>query len=114
RGELFDPTDGNRMPTQSLINIVRDELRIRMPALADAPLLEARVCQYEDTPDKNLIIDRHPGAANVWIVGGGSGHGFKFSPALGEYVSQVILEKQQAKTRFYLSRNNLRNKKDSF
>ncbi|MCU7550117.1 FAD-dependent oxidoreductase [Chitinophagaceae bacterium LB-8] len=110
RGEPFDPTDDNRMPTQSLINIVRDELRIYMPALADAPLLEARVCQYEQTPDSDLIIDRHPGATNVWIVGGGSGHGFKFGPALGEYVAQMILEQQQAKERFYLNRNSLMNR----
>jgi prepilin-type processing-associated H-X9-DG protein len=50
---------------------MREELRVRMPDLANAPLLEARVCQYEDTPDKNLLIDRHPEAANVWFVGGG-------------------------------------------
>jgi sarcosine oxidase len=56
---------------------MREELRVRMPDLADAPLLEARVCQYKDTPDKNLLIDRHPEAENVWFVGGGSGHGFK-------------------------------------
>jgi prepilin-type processing-associated H-X9-DG protein len=57
---------------------MREELRVRMPDLANAPLLEARVCQYEDTPDKNLIIDRHSEAANVWFVGGGSGHGCKY------------------------------------
>lgn len=114
RGETFDPTHGDRMPTPLLINIVREELCIRMPALADAPLLEARVCQYENTPDKNLIIDRHPEAANVWIVGGGSGHGYKFSPAIGEHVAQVILEQQQPKPRFSLSRESFKIEKDSF
>jgi glycine/D-amino acid oxidase-like deaminating enzyme len=64
-------------PTPPLIQNMREELRVRMPDLANAPLLEARVCQYEDTPDKNLLIDRHPEAENVWFVGGGSGHGFK-------------------------------------
>ncbi len=59
---------------------MREELRVRMPDLANAPLLEARVCQYEDTPDKHLLIDRHPEAANVWFVGEGSGHGFKLAP----------------------------------
>ena len=114
RGELFDPTDGDRTPTPSLIQIVREELRVRMPELAGAPLLEARVCQYEDTPDKNVIIDRHPEATNVWLVGGGSGHGFKFAPALGEYVAQLVLGERQPKARFQLSRRSLIKKKDSF
>jgi hypothetical protein len=63
RGEPFDPTDGDRTPTPSLIQIMREELRVRMPDLANAPLLEARACQYEDTPAKSLLIDRHPEAA---------------------------------------------------
>jgi prepilin-type processing-associated H-X9-DG protein len=70
---------------------MREKLRVRMPDLANAPLLEARVCQYEDTPDKTLIIDRHPEAANVWFVGGGSGHKFKLAPALGVHVAQLIV-----------------------
>jgi prepilin-type processing-associated H-X9-DG protein len=93
---------------------MREELRVRMPGLANAPLLEARVCQYEDTPDKNLIIDRHPEAANVWFVGGGSGHGFKLAPALGEHVAQLVLGKRQPKARFRLSRSGVIKKRDSF
>ena len=114
RGEPFDPTDGDRAPTRSLIQLMRKELRVRMPELANAPLLEARVCQYEDTPDKNLIIDRHPEAANVWFVGGGSGHGFKLAPALGEHVAQLILGKRRPKARFQLSRSGVIKKRDSF
>jgi glycine/D-amino acid oxidase-like deaminating enzyme len=114
RGEVFDPTTGDRRPTPSLIEIVREGIRVRMPALVDAPLLEARVCQYEDTPDKNLIIDRHPEAGNVWLVGGGSGHGFKFAPALGEHVAALVLGEQEPNSRFQLSRTGLRQKVDSF
>ena len=68
-------------PTPSLIQIMREERRVRMPDLANAPLLEARLCQYEDTPDKDLLIDRHPEAANVWFVGEGSDLGFTLAPA---------------------------------
>jgi len=78
---------------------MREELRVLMPNLANAPLLEARVCQYEDTPDKNLLIDRHPEAANVWFVGGGSG--------LGEHVAQLILGRRQPKAQFQLSRSSV-------
>ena len=63
------------------------------PALRSpgAPLLEARVCQYENTPDSNFLADRHPAASNAWIVGGGSGHGFKHGPGMGEHVARVVL-----------------------
>jgi glycine/D-amino acid oxidase-like deaminating enzyme len=114
RGEPFDPTDGDRTPTSSLTQIMREELRVRIPDLANAPLLEARVCQYEDTPDKNLIIDRHPEAENVWFVGGGSGHGFKLGPALGEHVAHLVLGRRQQRDRFQLSRSGLIEKRDSF
>jgi len=62
------------------------------------------VCQYENTPDHHFIVDRHPHAANVWLVGGGSGHGFKHGPALGELISQVVLEQQPAPAFFSLAR----------
>ena len=66
-------------------------LEYRFPALAGAPLIEARVCQYANTPDGHLIVDRHPSADNVWLVGGGSGHGFKLGPALGDFVARRVL-----------------------
>jgi sarcosine oxidase len=64
---------------------------MRFPALASAPLLESRVCQYENSTDHNFILDRHPEAENVWIVGGGSGHGFKHGPVIGEMVADAVL-----------------------
>ena len=69
----------------------RAYLRMRFPALANAPLVESRVCQYENSTDHNFILDRHPGAENVWIVGGGSGHGFKHGPVIGEMVTDAVL-----------------------
>jgi sarcosine oxidase len=49
------------------------------------------VCQYENSPDEHFIIDHHPAAGNAWLVGGGSGHGFKHGPAVGELVAQLVL-----------------------
>lgn len=91
RGEPFDPTGGDRAPTAEGIARARRFLSERFPELAGAPLLEARVCQYENSPDGHLILDRHPAAQNVWLAGGGSGHGFKLSPAIGELVANAIL-----------------------
>ena len=69
----------------------RAYLRMRFPAMAGSPLLESRVCQYENSTDHNFILDRHPEAANLWIVGGGSGHGFKHRPVMGEMVADAVL-----------------------
>ena len=64
---------------------------------------EFRVCQYENTSNGDFLIDRHPDFDNVWLVGGGSGHGFKHGPAVGEYVSARILDDAGAEPRFSLA-----------
>ncbi|HUP49244.1 MAG TPA: FAD-dependent oxidoreductase [Thermoanaerobaculia bacterium] len=91
RGEAFDPTGGDRTPAGEGIARARRFLAERFPELARAPLLDAEVCQYENSPDGHLILDRHPQAKNVWLLGGGSGHGFKLSPAAGEMAAAAIL-----------------------
>lgn len=92
RGPVFDPTAGERTVTPEGLRAAREYLAYRFPALAGAPLLEARVCQYENTLDEGFLIDRHPEAANLWLMGGGSGHGFKHGPAVGEFVARLVLE----------------------
>ncbi len=104
RGEPFDPTTGDRRPTPKKIDEARRFIARRFPGLAEAPLLEARVCQYENSPDGELIIDRHPEAENCWIAGGGSGHGFKLGPAVGEYLAARILEGGDLEPGFQLTR----------
>ena len=91
RGPLFDPTNGERTPSAAALQIARDYVAYRFPGLKGAPLLESRVCQYEQSPDEHFIIDRHPAAQNAWLVGGGSGHGFKHGPAVGELVAGLVL-----------------------
>jgi glycine/D-amino acid oxidase-like deaminating enzyme len=91
RGLVNDPTTMERQISAEGLAAARAYLRLRFPALASAPLVESRVCQYENSTDQNFILDRHPEAENVWIVGGGSGHGFKHGPALGEIVSDAVL-----------------------
>jgi glycine/D-amino acid oxidase-like deaminating enzyme len=104
RGEPFDPTNGQRILTPAKLEEARKFIAMRFPALKDAPLVESRVCQYENSSDQNFIIDRHPNSENIWIVGGGSGHGFKHGPALGEYVASLVLGKQQPDPFFQLGR----------
>ena len=104
RGPVFDPTAGDRTPTAGGIARARLFLGQRFPLLANAPLLEARVCQYTSSPDHHLVVDAHPDAANVWIVGGGSGHGFKLGPALGELMAGHALDGEPANPQLAIER----------
>jgi len=94
RGPPFDPTDGERLVSTDGLARAREYLARRFPGLAGAPLLESRVCQYEQSPDGQYLVGRHPQAENVWLVGGGSGHGFKAGPALGELVAGALLDER--------------------
>ncbi len=85
-GRPFDPDATDRLVDASSIETVRRYLAIRIPGLADRPVVETRVCQYEATPDTHFILDRHPDLENVWLAGGGSGHAFKHGPEIGRYV----------------------------
>ncbi|HXM20554.1 MAG TPA: FAD-dependent oxidoreductase [Terriglobales bacterium] len=104
RGPEFDPTSGERAVSGDGLMLVRDYLAFRFPAMKDAPLVETRVCPYENSPDNHLIIDRHPAADNVWLVGGGSGHGFKHGPALGEMLAEWVMEGREPDPLFGLRR----------
>jgi monomeric sarcosine oxidase len=99
-GPAFDPDRDDRLVTPDALERVRDVLARRFPALQHAPLLETRVCQYENSWNGDFLIDRHPGFSNVWIAGGGSGHGFKHGPAVGEYVASLLDSTATVEPRF--------------
>jgi glycine/D-amino acid oxidase-like deaminating enzyme len=101
-GPRVDPDTQSRIVTETAAEEVRAYVGRRFPALRDAPIVETRVCQYENTSSGDFLIDRHPGAENLWFVGGGSGHGFKHGPAVGEYVAKRILDGAAGEPRFSL------------
>jgi sarcosine oxidase len=101
-GEAFDPDSGSRVVPAASIHQLRAYLKCHIPALESAPVVETRVCQYENTWNGDFLIDRHPEYENVWIAGGGSGHGFKHGPAIGEYLTARILDGAPAEPRFAL------------
>jgi len=90
RGEKFDPTHGDRMANPDVLAKARKFIAHRFPVLANAPVVESRVCPYENSPDGNFIFDHHPEAKNLFFMGGGSGHGFKHGPAFGEMVANIV------------------------
>jgi monomeric sarcosine oxidase len=89
-GPAADPESMDRVVDVQSVGRIRQVLRLRLPALADAPLLESRVCQYENTSDGHLLLDRLPGHDRAWIAGGGSGHGFKHAPMVGRHVADLV------------------------
>jgi sarcosine oxidase len=102
-GEEFDPDSGERVVSAAGLKAVHEYLAKRVPRLADAPVMETRVCQYENTSNGDFLIDGHPLFENVWIVGGGSGHGFKHGPVVGDYLAAMITGTVKKETRFSLA-----------
>ncbi len=104
RGEPFDPTHGDRISNEQVLKKARKFLAHRFPGLKDAPLVESRVCPYENSPDGNFLFDHHPEASNLFFLGGGSGHGFKHGPALGELISEIVAGNKVIPQQFLLTR----------
>jgi sarcosine oxidase len=90
-GPAVDPDTQSRLVSAGSVDLARQYLAERFPALRDAPLIQAEVCQYENTANGDYLIDRHPDHDNVWLLGGGSGHGYKHGPVIGEYVADALL-----------------------
>lgn len=103
RGGSFDPTSDDRSPDPLVLHAARKFLEHRFPRLKNAPLLESRVCPYENSPSGNFVLDFLPNSENVIVVGGGSGHGFKHGPALGEIVAKALAGESDVPSLFSIS-----------
>ncbi len=102
-GPAFDP-DTLRHPTGTdEISAAGDYIGRRLPAMRDAKLNATHVCHYENTANGDFLIDAHPHAENVWLVGGGSGHGFKHAPAVAEYLLGAVTGLGNREVRFSLA-----------
>src|SRR3954453_19124828 len=98
----FD-VDGDRVPVRAHEARARELLALRFPALARAPLVGTRVCHYELTADTRFLVAPHASFdGRVWLLGGGSGHGFKHGPALAERVARWLAGAEDPDPRFGL------------
>jgi sarcosine oxidase len=102
-GPAIDPDTEDRVPSAEGLATARAYLARRFPKLKGAPLTESRVCQYENTSNGDFIIDRHPEIDNVLIVGGGSGHGFKHGPAVGDHAARLATSGVADEPRFAIA-----------
>ena len=102
-GPAMDPDTADRRASAAGEEAARAFLARRFPSLAKAPLSETRVCQYENSSDGHFVIDRHPGLENAWLVGCGSGHGFKHGPAVGAHVAELVSGTAKPRAPFLLA-----------
>jgi glycine/D-amino acid oxidase-like deaminating enzyme len=94
-GDDVDPDTLDRLPLAERQAAAREFAARRFPSLAGAPVIGARVCQYDLSTDSHFVFGRHPDRPAWWLFGGGSGHGFKHGPALAEYIADCIEEHRE-------------------
>jgi sarcosine oxidase len=99
-GVHVDPDTQSRIASPEAIEAARQFVARRFPDLKNAPIVETRVCQYENTSNGDFLIDRHSHLENVWLVGGGSGHGFKHGPSVGEYLAEQVNGSAEARKKW--------------
>jgi sarcosine oxidase len=114
-GAPADPDTQSRVASVAAVESACEFVARRFPALKNAPIVETRVCQYESTSNGDFLIDQHPDFTNVWLVGGGSGHGFKHGPPVGEYVAARVAgstaTENQIEPRFSLATKETRQRR---
>jgi len=102
-GVEVDPDTQDRRPTAAALEEIVEFRDRRFPALRGAQMIGSEVCQYENSSNGDFLIDFHPKLANVLLVGGGSGHGFKHGPEVGRYAARRLLGSAKAEPRFSLA-----------
>ena len=102
-GVPVDPDTQDRRPTQAAIDEIIAFRDRRFPKLRGAQLIGSEVCQYENSSNGDFLIDIHPTLANVLLVGGGSGHGFKHGPEVGRYAAARLFDAAKVEVRFSLA-----------
>ncbi|MCG8442044.1 MAG: FAD-dependent oxidoreductase [Caulobacterales bacterium] len=107
-GPIVDYDANDRIPSPENLEAIRSYMSARFPGMAGAPLSEVRVCQYENSASGDFLIDRHPNWSNVFLIGMGSGHGFKHGPAVGKQATRLILNDDAAEPRFALATKTTR------
>lgn len=88
-GWPLDPRDPARAVPPEAEARLRAFLSGTFPSLAHAPVVASRACVYGDTADGQFWIDAHPDRPGVIVAAGGSGHAFKFTPLLGDWIADV-------------------------
>jgi len=89
-GREMDPDSPERIVTEDETARLREFLTGSLPSLAQASIVNTRVCLYCDTWDGHFWIDHDPERPGLVLATGGSGHGLKFAPVLGPLIADVV------------------------
>ncbi|MFL2664879.1 MAG: N-methyl-L-tryptophan oxidase [Dehalococcoidia bacterium] len=94
--QLADPDQQDTDITKLDEIALRSAIKKYFP-LANGNVINFKTCMFTNTPDEHFIIDKHPKFSQVFIAGGFSGHGFKFTTVIGEIISQMIIKSNFSK-----------------
>ncbi len=89
-GRAMHPESSERQVTPDEERSLRGFLAETFPSLSNAPIVYTRVCVYGDSRDEHFWISRHPDIEGLVVAAGGSGHGFKFGPVIGDLVADAL------------------------
>ena len=89
-GISIHPDKDDRQIKDEEVKDMRNFLATTFPSLVDAPLVFTRRCLYTDTLDGHFWIDQHPEIKGLSVSSGGSGHGLKMAPLLGEITADMV------------------------
>jgi sarcosine oxidase len=108
RGGDIDPDTVDRAVSAGEQEEMRAALARHIPGLAGAHLA-TKVCMYTLTPDEHFVIEHLPGHdARVVVAAGFSGHGFKFTPVVGEILADLAIDGHTALPIGFLSGQRFR------
>ncbi|MEZ5153126.1 FAD-dependent oxidoreductase [Rhodococcus zopfii] len=85
-GPVVDPETRDHRPDPAGVARLVDYATAWLPGV-DPGSVTADTCLYTTTPDSNFVVDR---IGDVTVAAGFSGHGFKFAPAIGELVADLV------------------------
>jgi sarcosine oxidase len=87
---VADPDVVQPDATSEETQTVRDALASAFPTLATAPVRSTATCLFTNAPDSRFVIGAHPAHPRVVLCSACSGHGFKFAPAVGEVIADLV------------------------
>lgn len=99
-----DPETVDRSADARSLELLEEFLAEHLP-LAQGPWVETKVCLYTVTPTWDFVVDRLPEDPRIVVAGGFSGHGFKFAPAVGRLVADLIMHESAPLEMFSIARH---------
>jgi sarcosine oxidase len=108
-GRVVDPDASYEITeiTPEVVDRFTVDLADRLPGVLKGPIA-AQACLYTMSPDEHFVVDRLPGRGSMVVVGGFSGHGYKFAPVIGEIAADLAIDGATAQPTGFLGLDRFR------